>query len=258
MSAKARLVGLDQAHLPDRRGGLQLVDGVRPPLPAIGGSEAAGTVDAIGEGVTNVKVGDRVAGFALGTWCEYFVTMAAGLVPLPEAISDDVGCQLAAMPISALALLDTYAVQPPDWIVQNAANGPVRIEGRLGRVWRFEPMRMVEQAGVKELYELWLYNDQYGKSNTAVLMTTALPPGIKPAQKVQGDVPVAFVGYFFKWYAYESPDAKQKQKRLAPLLIGRVVFNKPKPGAEPPKQGRVRVLPAAGPRDAGLSISGSF
>jgi NADPH:quinone reductase len=99
--------------------------GLKPPLPAIGGSEAAGVVDAVGEGVTNVKVGDRVAGFALGTWCEFFVTMAAGLLPLPDVISDEVGCQLVAMPLSAMALVDTYAVEPPNWIVQNAANGAV-------------------------------------------------------------------------------------------------------------------------------------
>jgi NADPH:quinone reductase-like Zn-dependent oxidoreductase len=99
--------------------------GQRPPLPAIGGSEAAGVVDAVGEGVSNVRVGDRVAGFAAGAWCEYFVTPAGGLVPLPDAISDDVGCQLVAMPLSAMALLDTYGVEPPDFIVQNAANGAV-------------------------------------------------------------------------------------------------------------------------------------
>ncbi|MDB5216440.1 MAG: alcohol dehydrogenase [Myxococcaceae bacterium] len=99
--------------------------GQRPPLPAIGGSEAAGIVDAVGDGVTNVRVGDRVAGFAAGAWCELFVTPAAGLLPLPDAITDDVGCQLVAMPLSAMALLDTYAVEAPDFIVQNAANGAV-------------------------------------------------------------------------------------------------------------------------------------
>lgn len=99
--------------------------GQRPPLPAIGGTEGAGVVDAVGEGVTNVKVGDRVAGFAAGTWCEQFVTHAAGLVPLPDSISDDVGCQLVAMPLSALALLDSYGALAPDYIVQNAANGAV-------------------------------------------------------------------------------------------------------------------------------------
>lgn len=99
--------------------------GKRPLLPAIGGSEAAGVIDAVGEGVQNVRVGDRVAAFGLGTWCEYFLTHAAGVLPLPDAISDDVGCQLVAMPLSAMALLDTYRVAPGDFIVQNAANGAV-------------------------------------------------------------------------------------------------------------------------------------
>lgn len=99
--------------------------GQRPTLPATGGSEAAGVVDAVGEGVTHVNVGDRVAGFGAGTWCEAFVTAAAGLVPLPDAISDDVGCQLVAMPLSAMALLDTYGAPPPGFLVQNAANGAV-------------------------------------------------------------------------------------------------------------------------------------
>lgn len=127
--------------------------GQRPPLPAIGGSEAAGVVDAVGEGVTHLKVGDRVAGFGLGTWCEYFVTAAAGLVPLPEAISDDVGCQLVAMPLSAMALLDTYRVDAPDFIVQNAANGAVgKTLAKLAKARGTNVLHLVRtEEGVREL-----------------------------------------------------------------------------------------------------------
>lgn len=127
--------------------------GQRPPLPAIGGSEAAGVVDAIGEGVTNVKVGDRVAGFGLGTWCEAFVTLAVGLVPLPDAISDDVGCQLVAMPLSAMALLDTYGAAPPDFIVQNAANGAVgKTLAKLAKARGVNVLNLVRsEDGVREL-----------------------------------------------------------------------------------------------------------
>lgn len=99
--------------------------GARPKLPAIGGSEAAGVVDALGDGVTNLRVGQRVTGFASGTWAEFFVTSADALLPLPDAISDDVACQLVAMPLSAMALLDHYGAGATDWIVQNAANGAV-------------------------------------------------------------------------------------------------------------------------------------
>jgi NADPH:quinone reductase-like Zn-dependent oxidoreductase len=100
--------------------------GTRPTLPAIGGSEASGVVDALGEGVTNVSVGQRVTGFAAGgAWAEYFLSSGAALLPLPDAISDDLGCQLVAMPLSAMTLVETYRVEPGDWLVQNAANGAV-------------------------------------------------------------------------------------------------------------------------------------
>jgi NADPH:quinone reductase-like Zn-dependent oxidoreductase len=129
--------------------------GQRPPLPAIGGSEAAGVVDAVGEGVTGVRVGQRVAGFGAGTWCESFVTSAAGLVPLPDAITDDVGCQLVAMPLSAMALLDTYAVAPPDLIVQNAANGAVgKTLAKLAEARGSKVLHLVRsEEGVRELAE---------------------------------------------------------------------------------------------------------
>lgn len=99
--------------------------GVRPPLPAIGGSEASGVVDALGEGTTGLEIGQRVTGFANGAWAEYFVSPAAGLLPLPDAIPDDIACQLVAMPLSAMTLVDHYTVKPGEWIAQNAANGAV-------------------------------------------------------------------------------------------------------------------------------------
>lgn len=127
--------------------------GTRPPLPALAGTEGAGTVDALGEGVTTVKLGDRVAGFAIGTWSEYFVTHAAGIVPLPETISDDTGCQLVAMPLSAMVLVDTYGVAAPDWIVQNAANGAVgKTVARLAKARGQNVVNLVRSAaGVAEL-----------------------------------------------------------------------------------------------------------
>ncbi|OLP57820.1 alcohol dehydrogenase [Xaviernesmea oryzae] len=100
--------------------------GIKPPLPAIGGSEAVGTVDAVGPGVDSGLIGRRVAAAGLrGSWAEFFVAPAKALVPLPDAISDEAGAQLIAMPFSALSLLEFLAVQPGDWVVQNTANGAV-------------------------------------------------------------------------------------------------------------------------------------
>src|SRR3978361_2400525 len=46
--------------------------GYKPPLPAVPGTEAVGVVEALGEGVTNLKVGQRVCGGGSQMWAEYF------------------------------------------------------------------------------------------------------------------------------------------------------------------------------------------
>lgn len=103
--------------------------GYKPSFPARSGSEAVGVIDALGEGVDRFTVGQRVAtGAAFGTWAEYFVAGAAGLLPVPDSISDEAAAQLFAMPFSAASLLDYLQVQPGQWVVQNTANGMV---GRL-------------------------------------------------------------------------------------------------------------------------------
>ncbi len=103
--------------------------GYKPSLPAGSGSEAVGVIDALGEGVEGLSVGQRVAtGSAFGTWAEYFVAGAAGLLPVPVEISDEAAAQIFSMPFSAITLLDYLDVRPGQWVVQNTANGMV---GRL-------------------------------------------------------------------------------------------------------------------------------
>jgi NADPH:quinone reductase-like Zn-dependent oxidoreductase len=99
--------------------------GFKPDLPAVPGTEAVGIVEALGEGVSNLKVGQRIAGGAGSTWAEYYLADANRSVPVPDGVSDETACQLVSMPLSAKMLLDTLDVKPGDWIVQNAANGAV-------------------------------------------------------------------------------------------------------------------------------------
>lgn len=99
--------------------------GFKPALPAVPGTEAVGTVQALGEGVTHLKVGQRVAGGGEKTWAEYYVGAAARLVPVPDSVSDETACQLVSMPLSSKMLLDTLEVSAGDWIAINAANGAV-------------------------------------------------------------------------------------------------------------------------------------
>jgi len=61
---------------------------VKPPLPFAPGGEYAGVVDAVGDGVTALKAGDRViAGGLSGGFAEYAVTNAAGVLAIPDAMS---------------------------------------------------------------------------------------------------------------------------------------------------------------------------
>ena len=133
--------------------------GFTPDLPAASGTEAVGIVDALGEGVDTLKVGQRVSGGAFGVWAEYFVAKAAGLIPVPDAVSDETAAQLVSMPFSALALLDSLDLEPGDWMVQNTANGAV---GKL--VAQFAPARGIHvlglvrrDAGIDELSSLGIH-----------------------------------------------------------------------------------------------------
>lgn len=135
--------------------------GYKPELPAIGGSEAVGIVDALGQGVEGVTLGQRVAVAGVhGTWAEYFTASAKGLVPLPEAIGDEAAAQLIAMPFSALTLLEFLEVKEGDWIVQNTANGMVgKAVAMLGKARGINVINLVRRdAGIGELEALGIGN----------------------------------------------------------------------------------------------------
>ena len=99
--------------------------GFKPDLPAVPGTEAVGVIEALGEGVEHLQVGQRVAGGANGTWAQYYLADAGGLVVVPDSVGDGTACQLISMPLSAKMLLESLDVPEGDWIVQNAANGAV-------------------------------------------------------------------------------------------------------------------------------------
>ncbi|TNM38390.1 zinc-binding dehydrogenase [Nocardioides albidus] len=128
--------------------------GFKPELPARAGSEAVGVVDAVGEGVERVTVGQRVAsGGTFGAWAESFVAPAGALIPVPDSLPDDVAAQLVSMPFSAISLLESLELQPGDWMVQNTANGAVgRMVAQLGRARGVNVVGLVRRpAGVEEL-----------------------------------------------------------------------------------------------------------
>lgn len=98
------------------------------PLPSGIGLEAAGVVEAVGEGVTDLVAGDRVAyaGGALGAYAEVRNIAADRLVKLPPALSFEQGAAMMLQGLTAQYLLRrTYRVQAGDTILIHAAAGGV-------------------------------------------------------------------------------------------------------------------------------------
>ncbi|WP_062465695.1 zinc-binding dehydrogenase [Demequina maris] len=128
--------------------------GFKPEMPARSGTEAVGVIDALGEGVTHLEVGQRVAtGGTFGVWAEQFVAKAAALIPVPDGIPDDVAAQLVAMPFSAISLLDSLDLAEGDWMIQNAANGAVgRLVAQLAAARGINVVGLVRRTdGIAEL-----------------------------------------------------------------------------------------------------------
>jgi NADPH:quinone reductase len=97
-------------------------------LPSGIGGEAAGLVEAVGSGVTDVKPGDRVAysGGPLGAYSEARVMPADRLVKLPDAISDRVAATLMLKGLTVQYLLrQTFPLKGGETILLHAAAGGI-------------------------------------------------------------------------------------------------------------------------------------
>jgi NADPH2:quinone reductase len=140
-----RGVGPGQARVAHRAIGLNFIDvyhrtGLYPlTLPSGLGSEGAGVVTAVGEGVMHVRLGDRVAYTApapLGSYADERVLDAHWLVRLPEAIEFETGAAMMLKGLTAWYLLQrSYRVAAGDWIVLYAAAGGV---GLIASQWARE------------------------------------------------------------------------------------------------------------------------
>jgi NADPH2:quinone reductase len=99
----------------------------RLPLPATIGEEGAGKVVAVGDGVTDVRVGDRVAwASVLGSYAGYAIVPAARLVPLPSEISATQGAALMLQGMTAHYLAaSAYPLRQGDRCLVHAAAGGV-------------------------------------------------------------------------------------------------------------------------------------
>ena len=96
-------------------------------FPFVNGSEAAGVVESVGDGVTSVQSGDRVAwAMILGTYAEYAVVAANRLVALPARIDFETAAAALLQGMTAHYLThSTYPLGPGDTALVHAAAGGV-------------------------------------------------------------------------------------------------------------------------------------
>ncbi|MFE1166020.1 quinone oxidoreductase family protein [Nocardiopsis sp. NPDC058789] len=135
----------------------------RVPLPYVPGMEAAGTVSALGEGVTDLRVGQRVAwAMAPGGYADQAVVRASLLVPVPDAVSTEQAAALMLQGMTAHYL--THAVHPvaegETVLVHAAAGGTGLLVTQLakargarviGTVSTDEKERIAREAGADEI-----------------------------------------------------------------------------------------------------------
>lgn len=150
-------VGINYIDIYQRKG--QYPD----PLPVIPGREAAGVVDAVGPGLTDLTPGTRVVyAMHVGSYAEYAVVPARRLVPIPDAMDTRLAAAAMLQGLTAHYLTcSTYPLQPGDTALVHAAAGGVglllvqmakRRRARvIGTVSTEEKARLAKEAGADEV-----------------------------------------------------------------------------------------------------------
>jgi NADPH:quinone reductase len=102
---------------------------VTPELPAIPGTEVAGTIERLGDGVSGLTLGTRVAiplfatGAVVGGYVDHVVVDAGLVVPLPDALSFDAAVTLMIQGLTALYLPRQISPKGKTVLVNAAAGG---------------------------------------------------------------------------------------------------------------------------------------
>jgi NADPH:quinone reductase-like Zn-dependent oxidoreductase len=121
-------------------------------LPATPGVGGWGIVDAVGEGVKRLAVGDAVLPLGPGQWADTVVVHERMAPKAPPGADPEQAALMRANPATAeLMLSDLVALKPGDWVVQNAANSAVgRLVIRFARETGYRTVNIVRRADVVE------------------------------------------------------------------------------------------------------------
>lgn len=92
------------------------------------GTEAAGIVEAVGDGVTNVRKGDRLMGRVRGGFAEYAIMEAHQAIPAPERLTWEQAACVPLVYLTAYDLLWTYGrLQPGEWLLVTGISSGVGV-----------------------------------------------------------------------------------------------------------------------------------
>ena len=118
---KNHAIGVNFADTRFRQG----IYAVKPKLPDTPGMEAAGVIEAVGDGVANLVPGTRVAAFTVKSYAEYCQAPAFMVIPLPEFVSFVDGAAFLIQGLTAYHLLHTADSTGPgrSVLVHSAAGG---------------------------------------------------------------------------------------------------------------------------------------
>ena len=118
---KSRTIGVNFADTRFRQG--QYAVPAKPPDTP--GMEAAGVIEAVGAGVTNLRPGMRVAAFTSKAYAEYCLSPSFMVVPLPDSVSFNDGAAFLIQVLTAYHLLHTVDSTGPGQtvLVHSAAGG---------------------------------------------------------------------------------------------------------------------------------------
>ncbi|MGI9486909.1 MAG: zinc-dependent alcohol dehydrogenase family protein [Geminicoccaceae bacterium] len=98
----------------------------KPELPATLGAEGTGRIAAIGSGVTDLRIGDRVIMLARNNWCQQRCLPISDVIKVPEDADVLQMAMLKVNPATAWMMLQAYVrLEPGDWFIQDAANSGV-------------------------------------------------------------------------------------------------------------------------------------
>lgn len=145
-------LNLGDAIIRSGRSGLEL------PMPFVPGSEVAGTISEVGEGVAGLSPGDRVLGAIFaeprldGGYAEYAAIAADAVFKLPDAVSFDAAVALAVQGLTAEQLLARNPVAGKRILIHSAAGGVGHLLVRLARLAGAE--RIVGTVGSAAKLEL--------------------------------------------------------------------------------------------------------